>query len=100
MKFTDDEPRILKNVNVVNPKQGPVGLNNHSKFGFNIRQYYLDWQTNEFKPGKNGIMIEPESALTLVEELVGFINDTGLHQGKRVTLIIGPDLPEDADNGR
>jgi len=87
MRFTDDEPRMLQDINPAIPSSGPVFLSNHSQLGFNVRHFYQHWQTGQWRATKKGIAINPADAIPLVREMVAFINEIEIYPGRRYRLI-------------
>ena len=86
MKFTDDEPRMLQDINPALPSYGPVFLSNHSQLGFNVRHFYQHWQSGQWRATKKGIAINPADAEPLVQEMVAFINEVEIYPGRKLRL--------------
>jgi hypothetical protein len=92
MKFTDDNPEILEDIRPVGKNLGPVALSNHSQFGFNIRHFYLDWQTKEYKATQKGVAIVPADLEIFLAELETFINVNDILNGRAVTIVVDEEL--------
>lgn len=86
MKHTDDNPKILRTVSPAMKSQGPIGISNHSRYGFNVRHFYMDWQTDSWQATKKGVSVEPGDALQLVLEMIRFINEVEIYPGRRFRL--------------
>ena len=86
MRFTDDEPRMLQDINPAIPSSGPVFLSNHSELGFNVRHFYQHWQSGQWRATKKGIAVIPADAIPLVKEMVAFINEIEIYPGRRFEL--------------
>ncbi len=78
MKYTDDKPEVLTGIPVVGNRAGPIGISNHSKFGFNIRHYYYKWQSETFEPTQKGIMIDTQGFVPLMQALAEFARENDI----------------------
>lgn len=87
MKFTNDTPRMLNSVQPAIHSHGPVFISNHDQFGFNIRHFYQDWSSGEWKATKKGVAVAPEDAPLLVAELVAFMNEVEIVPGVTYELV-------------
>lgn len=97
MLYTDDDPRMLKEVAPMGERDGPIFISNHSKYGFNIRHFYWDWKAEEFKSSRKGVRITPTSVEPLLHALVDFVNEADIIPGRRFELIEMPQ--EEFDEG-
>ncbi len=88
MNFTDDKPVILEDVRPIGKSDGPVALSNHSRFGFNIRHFYLDWKTHEYSATRKGVSFAPADLPIFLRELATFINANNIIPDKIVTITI------------
>ncbi len=87
MKYTDDNPTILPHINPAIASSGPVFLSLHSQLGFNVRHFYQHWQTGEWRATKKGIAIDPADAITLVKDMIAFINEVEIYPGRHFNVI-------------